>query len=237
MQIPRSDPQHESPRDAGRRFRAALVTVGAFVLALWALLALDLAFELDLRRYGVRPYQPAGLLGLVTMPLIHGGPVHLLHNSLPTLLLGTGLLYFYRRSRWRVLPWFWLAPGLFVWLVGAPGSTHFGASGLNFALLGYLALGGLLRREVATLAVSMAAMFYYGGMLSGILPIEEGISWEGHLGGLLTGIGAALAYRRWDLTPRKRYDWEDEDDDEPPESRPPGAEEHETRAPPTRTLH
>ena len=55
-----------------------------------------------------------------------------------------------------------------MWLTGVPGSTHFGASGLNFALLAYLGLGGLLRREVATMAVSMAVMFYYGGMLRGV---------------------------------------------------------------------
>ncbi len=237
MQIPRSDPNLETSREAGRRFRLALATVAAFVVALWAVLFLDLAFDLDLRRYGVRPHQPAGLLGLVTMPLLHGGLVHLIHNSLPTLMLGTGLLYFYRQSRWRVLPWFWLAPGLFVWLAGEPVSTHFGASGLNFALLGYLALGGLLRRDVATLAVSMAAMFYYGGMFSGILPLEDGVSWEGHLGGLLTGIGAALAYRRWDLTPRKRYDWEDEDDEELPAAPAPEAAEHDAQPSPSRTLH
>ncbi len=229
MQISRSDPRHESPAAAAHRFRVALGGVLAFVLLLWAVLGTDLLFDLDLRRWGVRPWRADGLLGLLTMPLLHGGPVHLIHNTLPTLTLGTGLLFFYPRSRWRVIPWFWFAPGLFVWFVGTPGSTHFGASGLNFALLAYLSLGGLLRREVATLALSLAVMFYYGGMFSGILPIEEGVSWEGHLGGLLTGIALAIAYRRWDVPPRKRYDWEDEEEEDDA-SAPHDADD---RAPPT----
>lgn len=241
LQIARSDPHFESPKAAGRRFRAALLTVGAFVLLLWAVLALDLILEFDLRSWGVRPWTAAGLVGVFTMPLLHGGPTHLLHNTLPALMLGTALLYFYPQTRWRVLPWFWLLPGLFVWFSGAHGSTHFGASGLNFALLGYLGLGGLLRRDVATLAVSMAVMFYYGGMLSGVLPIEEGVSWEGHLGGLLTGIALAVGYRRRDIIPRKRYDWEDEDleSDEPEPAWTDGSygNPDEPAAPPSRTLH
>ena len=213
MQIARSDPTHEDPKAAGQRFRGALRFSLGFLVLLWALFALDMILEFDLRRWGVRPQQAAGLLGLLTMPLLHGGFAHLLHNTLPTLMLGTGLLYFYPQTCWRALPWFWAAPGLFVWLTGVPGSTHFGASGLNFALLAYLGLGGLLRREVATMAVSMAVMFYYGGMLSGVLPIEEGVSWEGHLGGFVTGAVVAVVYRRWDIRPRKRYDWEDETED------------------------
>ena len=44
-----------------------------------------------------------------------------------------------------------------------------------------------------------------------MLPITPGVSWQGHLGGLLSGIALAIAYRRLDVRPRKRYDWEEED--------------------------
>lgn len=214
MQLNRVDPQAESPRQAGRRFRVALRLSLLFIALLWTIFVLGAALDLGLQRWGVRPGQAAGLLGLLTMPLLHGGPQHLVHNSLPALLLGCGLLFFYSQSAWRVLPWLWLGPPLFVWLVGETGSTHFGASGLNFGLLGYLAVGGLLRRDAGTLALSLAVMFYYGGMLSGVLPVTPGVSWEGHLGGLIVGVMLAVVYRRWDVPPRRRYQFEDEEDPE-----------------------
>ncbi|MEM9302176.1 MAG: rhomboid family intramembrane serine protease [Pseudomonadota bacterium] len=212
MHLNRPDASAATLKESSHRFRGALNTVLLFVAALWAILLLDQLLAFDLRSLGVKPHQPVGLLGLVTMPLLHGGFVHLLNNSLPTLLLGGALLYFYPQTRWRVLPWFWLFPGAFVWLIGEDGSTHFGASGLNFALLGYVGLGGLLRRDAAMLAVSLATLFYYGGMLSGVLPIEAGVSWEGHLGGLIVGLVLAIWFRREDIPPRRRYDYEDEED-------------------------
>ena len=212
--LPRPDPTHESPRAAGARFRESLRWTLGFIALLWIILLVDGMLDLGLGRWGVRPHEMRGLVGLVTMPLLHGGPLHLAHNTLPALLLGGGLLYFYPTSRWRVLPWFWVMPGLFVWIVGHTGSTHYGASGLNFALLGFLALGGLLRREAGTLGLSMGVVFYYGGMLTGVLPIERGVSWEGHLGGLLTGLALAIIYRRWDIPPPRRYDYELEEEEE-----------------------
>lgn len=213
MILNRPDPAAEAPGAARERFRRAVRHVLLLLAVLWAVLLVDQLLTVDLRGFGVRPGELTGLLGLATMPLLHGGFVHLLTNSLPLAMLGVAVLFFYRETAVRVLPWFWLFPGLFVWLIGEPGSRHVGASGLNFALLGYVALGGLLRRDAALLGVSLATLFYYGGMLSGILPIERGVSWEGHLGGLLVGLASAVAYRHRDIPPRRRYDYEDEEDD------------------------
>lgn len=214
MEVNRADPAAESPATAGLRLRRGAAVVAVFLLVLWIILGLDAAMDLGLRRFGVRPRSPEGLLGLLTMPLLHGGAVHLLRNSFGMLLLGTGLFFFYPDSSRRVLPWFWTLPGLVVWLIGSAGSIHYGASGLNFAIFGYLALGGLLRRDAGTLALSLAVLFYFGSMFSGILPVEPGISWEGHLGGLLVGFAFAVAYRSYDIPLRKRYAWEDEEEDE-----------------------
>jgi hypothetical protein len=54
--------------------------------------------------------------------------------------------------------------------------------------------------------------FLYGGLVWGILPGMEGISWESHLFGAITGLIAAYLFRKID-PPSKKYDWEDEPDD------------------------
>ena len=41
------------------------------------------------------------------------------------------------------------------------------------------------------------------------LPIEKGISWEGHMAGLITGLVFALFFRR-EIAKPKKYVWEQE---------------------------
>ncbi len=45
------------------------------------------------------------------------------------------------------------------------------------------------------------------------LPIKPGVSWETHLAAALIGLALAIALRRLDIPPRKRYAWEDEKDE------------------------
>ena len=70
-------------------------------------------------------------------------------------------------------------------------SVHVGASVLVFGYLGYLLVRGVLERSFWSIAGSLAVFLLYGGALFGILPGEAGISWQGHLFGLLGGVLAA----------------------------------------------
>ena len=59
----------------------------------------------------------------------------------------------------------------------------------------------------------MMASLLFGGMFWGVLPSEEGVSFEYHLFGGTAGIIAALRFWRWDQKPaEKHHDWEDEVD-------------------------
>jgi membrane associated rhomboid family serine protease len=171
---------------------------------------LNWALDLELQRFGVRPRQFAGLPGILLAPLLHGGPVHLIANSLPLLVLGTGMLYLYPKSALKVLPAVYLGPGVAVWLF-AKGSVHVGASGLVYGLVIYIFVAGLIRRDRRAIAASLLVCFLYGGMVWGVLPIQPGVSWETHLAAALLGLALAVALRRMDIPPRKRYTWEDEE--------------------------
>jgi membrane associated rhomboid family serine protease len=201
-----------------RRFRRALLISGAMVALLWWIKAFEIVFDTPLAGLGVRPGVPEGLLGLLTAPLLHGSLAHLLANTLPLAVLLVLAISTVPKALARTLPLVWLGSGLFIWFTGGAGSVHLGASGLTHGLMFFLLLVGLLRRERQSVATALIVFFLYGGMLMTVFPREIGISWQAHLGGALFGALGALLWRRLDASPpRKRYSWEDEDEEPPPD--------------------
>ena len=144
--------------------------------------------------YGLHTRELAGLPGIGMAPLLHSGWAHLLSNSFPFLTLSGLLVFFYPRLWPRVLLSLWLGTGALVWAFGR-SVTHIGASGVVYALAAFLAFSGIFRRDLRAVVVSLVVLFYYGGMVVGILPGQEGISWESHLLGLVMGVLAAYVYR------------------------------------------
>ena len=134
--------------------------------------------------------------GIIFWPFLHGGFYHLLMNTTPLLVLGyfvalRGFVPFFQISAIIVL-----VGGLGVWVAGRE-AYHIGASGLVFGYFGFLVAAGVYERSVSALAVASFALFYYGGLIFGILPTESFVSWEGHLFGLLAGVlSARLLTRR-----------------------------------------
>lgn len=206
-----ADPAEQAARDR-RRFLRAVLASAAFVALIWWIKMLEVWLGQSLSGLGVRPGELLGLVGILTGPLLHGSPAHLVANTLPMLVLATLTLAVYPCSALRAIVLIWLLSGLGTWLFGRP-SVHIGASGLAHGLMFFLFVLGLLRRDRPAVATAMIAFFLYGGMLLSVLPGDPTISWEAHLFGALSGVIAALLWRRLDpAPPRKRYSWEDEDE-------------------------
>ena len=196
---------------ARENFRLAVRISLGFVALLWVIELLNLALDLGPGELGVRPRQLAGLLGILFAPLVHGDFAHLFANSLPLLVLGTTMLYLYPQSSPRVLPAIYFGPGVAVWLF-AGGSSHIGASGLVYGLASYIFFAGLIRHDRRAVAAALLVAFMYGTLVWGVLPIRHGVSWETHLAAAVIGVALAIALRRFDVPPRKRYSWENEVD-------------------------
>ena len=211
MQVDIPDPAYTSSERARASFRLAVKIALGFVALLWVIQSLNSGLGLELGRFGVRPREFAGLPGILLAPLLHGGYAHLVANSLPLLVLGTGMLYLYPASAVKTLPAVYLGPGIAVWLLAGPGSNHVGASGLVYGLFSYILVAGAIRRDRRAIAASMLVCFLYGTLVWGVLPIRPGVSWETHLAAALIGVALAIAFRRLDVPPRKRYSWEDEE--------------------------
>ncbi|MCD0461253.1 rhomboid family intramembrane serine protease [Roseiconus lacunae] len=168
---------------------------GVLLLAMWLVWLVDATIPFDLRSWGLVPRSLWGLPGIVTMPLIHDGIGHLLRNTVPLIVLllivsGT------RRKPWPTIGMTVVFGGGLLWIFGRY-ANHIGASGLVFGLIGLLIASGFLHKRIASIAVAIAVGILFGGTLIwGVLPIGEGVSWDGHLTGFLGGIAAALAEQR-----------------------------------------
>jgi membrane associated rhomboid family serine protease len=213
MQIHASDPAFTDSVRARANFRLAVRLALGFVALIWFIQLLNWALDLGVEDFGVRPRELAGLPGILFAPWMHSGFAHLIANSLPLLIVGTAMLYLYPGAAIRVLPAVYLGPGVAVWLF-ARGGVHVGASGLIYGLVSYIFVAGIIRRDRRAIAASLLVSFLYGASVWGVLPIERGVSWETHLAAVLIGLALALALRRLDIPPRRRYTWEDEKDDE-----------------------
>jgi len=210
MQFPVPDPDYTTSERAQANFRLAVKIAAGFVALLWLVHSVNWGLGLGLERLGVRPREFAGLPGIVLAPLLHGNFAHLFANSLPLLVLGTGMLYLYPNSALTVIPAAYLGPGVAVFLFARASTVHVGASGLVYGLVIYIFVAGLIRRDRRAIAASMLVYFLYGSMVWGVMPIRPGMSWETHLAAALIGLGLAIALRRLDIPPRKRYEWEGE---------------------------
>lgn len=213
MQFHAPDPTYTGSSRAGHNFRLAVKLTLMFVALLWFIHLANWLLSLQLYQFGINPRELIGLPGIFLAPLIHGSFEHLISNSVPLLVLGTGILYLYPSSAFKVLPWIYLGTGIVVWIF-ARSSYHIGASGLVYGLAVYVFVAGLIRRDRRAIAASMLVYFLYGTIVWGIFPGQVGVSWETHMIAALIGLILAIYYRHLDIPPRKRYSWEDEDEDD-----------------------
>lgn len=173
----------------GHEVKSSAVVLGSGVLLMWILeMADQFVFHHALDAYGIRPRAVDGLAGILAAPFLHGGFGHLVSNTLPFIVMG-GLIMMRSKREWALVTFASvLVGGLGVWLFGAAHSVHIGASGVVFGYFGYLVSHGYFSRKFGAILLSLLVAFLYGGIIYGVLPGAIGISWEGHLFGMIGGI-------------------------------------------------
>jgi membrane associated rhomboid family serine protease len=129
---------------------------------------------------------------------VHGDWDHLISNSFPFLILGTLIVHFYNRVAFRVFGIIYVATGCLVWSFASwnhPDSYHIGASGLVYGFAAFLFGCGMFRANKRSIALAFLVTFIYSGMVWGVLPLRDGVSWESHLFGALVGLCCAYYFR------------------------------------------
>jgi len=136
------------------------------------------------------PRTAGGLVGLITAPFIHANFAHLAANLPPFLVLGALVLRRGETHFLEVALIIMAAQGVLVWLLGRK-AAHVGMSGVIFGFFGYLLALAWFTRTTPDLLVAAGVAIFYGGMLAGVAPARGATSWEGHLFGLIVGLGTA----------------------------------------------
>ncbi len=182
-----------------------------FPVILWIVHLISFVFHIDFTRMGILPRNLAGLLGIITSPMVHGDFSHLISNTVPLVILGWIIFFFYPKVSYLAFGFIYFFTGLLVWIF-ARQVYHIGASGIVYGFVSFLFFSGIFRRDNKSISLALIITFLYGGLVWGMIPGWKGISWEAHLFGAITGLVAAYLFRKIN-PPEKRYDWEDEPDD------------------------
>jgi membrane associated rhomboid family serine protease len=162
----------------------------SLLVLMWGIEVVDtVVLDDHLQSGGIHPRSADGIDGILWAPFLHSGWGHIASNSVPWLALG-GLVAVRGWRHWlTVTVWVALVGGGATWLL-AGGGNHIGASGVIFGYFGALIGAAFFERRPATVGPALVVIMMYSSMLIGLVP-RDGISWEGHLFGMMAGIAAA----------------------------------------------
>jgi membrane associated rhomboid family serine protease len=179
-----------------RNLRNALIVMGAFLALIWILQVFNVAdhYQLD-QQYGILPRNVGRLSDIFTAPFLHVSWAHIEGNSVPLFVLGVAAAY---RGLWRFLGVSLIVAivsGLTVWFLQSGNTVTVGASGLIFGYFGYVLVRGIFDRNWMDILIGVLAGAMYYSILQVAIPGTPGVSWLGHIGGLVGGVLAGYLLR------------------------------------------
>ncbi len=175
--------------------QASAIAPLRLVFLMWLFFTVEYYLKIDLGFLGIYPLSIKGLIGIITAPMVHGNFNHLLSNTIPLLALGGSLYFFYPSVAPRVFIHAYFFTNILVWVFGRP-FYHVGASGIVYSLASFLIFYGFFHRNFKTVIISLIVVIVYGGLIFGVMPFNQNISWESHLMGALVGVVSAFLFSR-----------------------------------------
>lgn len=154
---------------------------------LWGIYFIDQLLGQRLLYFGIQPRRMAGLPGIFCAPFLHAHFNHIFFNSIPLVVLANFVLiqgtpYFYEVSFLIIL-----LSGLMTWLFAYSG-IHIGASGVITGYWGLLVSNIYQQGTVVAIILGVICIYYFAGIFLSIFPGKRGVSWQGHLFGLISGL-------------------------------------------------
>jgi membrane associated rhomboid family serine protease len=177
-------------------------------ILMWTIHIISAVSNLELYYLGIFPRHLSGLIGILTSPFIHGDFQHLASNTIPFIFLSWMITYFYKDVAIKSIFLIYILTGVAVWCF-AREVYHIGASGVVYGLVAFVFWSGIFVKDIRSIVLSLIVVLLYSGMFLGIVPNQEGVSWESHLYGGLMGILTAFIVKS-EIVPEEKYEnWEE----------------------------
>ena len=173
--------------------KQSIKIIFTFLVITWA--AYFFSFFIPIQQFGLVPRTTVGLCGIITAPFLHGSLPHIIGNSISFITFAIALALLEGDKMFAKVMLMVVIGGGLTWLFGR-AANHIGASGLIFSLWGYILLSGWFSKKIKYILASMILIFFYGGMIFGVLPGKVGVSWDGHLFGFIAGFFVSWLYHR-----------------------------------------
>lgn len=167
-----------------------LPTLGLILLIPWCIYLFSSCISNRILLLGIIPRRLMGLPGIVFAPLLHADFNHIFFNSIPLLVLSCFILINGLHYYLVVTLLITLLSGLAIWCFAKKG-LHIGASALITGYWSFLIVNIYQHTTPITIILGLLSIYYFAGIFLGIFPKEKGVSWQGHLFGLLAGIATS----------------------------------------------
>jgi membrane associated rhomboid family serine protease len=173
--------------------QANLPLMAKMVGVVFFIQVINAAIGYRLCAFGILPRHPIGLIGIPLSPLIHASFNHFFSNAIIFFALAN-LVALEGTSQFLLITAIITVIGGFAtWLLGR-AALHVGASGLIMGYWGYLLVNAYHHPTLITIALGVVCIYFFGGMLSNMIPDSAKESWEGHVFGVFSGVLASFAY-------------------------------------------
>ncbi|WP_298627776.1 rhomboid family intramembrane serine protease [uncultured Legionella sp.] len=167
--------------------------LGLILLVLWIVFFISHFIYPGILFLGIIPRHIRGLPGIICAPLLHANFNHLFFNSIPLLVLSNFILINGLHYYLMVTLYITVLSGLAIWCFAIPG-IHIGASAVITGYWGFLICNIYQQGTLTTVILGLVSLYYFAGIFFGIFPREKGVSWQGHLFGLLAGIATSYIF-------------------------------------------
>jgi membrane associated rhomboid family serine protease len=181
--------------DVAEARKAFFLMVG-FIALIWVLQIFNWAdhYRLDYD-YGIVPRNIGRLPQIFSSPFLHFSWDHIEGNSGPLFVFGLLAAYRGVKKFLGVTLIVAVTSGLAVWLFQGGNELTVGASGLIFGYFGYVLSRGVFDRNLIDALAAVVMGLSYAYILTVAIPGTPGVSWIGHLGGLIGGIASGWIFR------------------------------------------
>ncbi|KTD51639.1 putative rhomboid family protein [Legionella quinlivanii] len=157
------------------------------LLVLWSVFFINILLGKRLFYLGIFPRKIIGLPGIICAPFLHANFNHLFFNSIPLIVLSNFLLINGLEYFLMVTVAITIISGFLIWAFAKPG-LHIGASAVITGYWSLLVSNIAEQGGLTAIILGIISLYYFAGIFLGVFPGKKGVSWEGHLFGLIAGI-------------------------------------------------